>query len=82
LTAHDIASEATWADKYRDGDRSTTKIRYEATWRWHFVNIELKVAICLFTFGLGLDMPAVPHAGLRRVNSFREIGLLDRPGPA
>jgi hypothetical protein len=28
LTAHDIASEATWADKYRDSDRDTTKIRY------------------------------------------------------
>ena len=26
LTAHDIASEATWADKYRDSDRDTTKI--------------------------------------------------------
>jgi hypothetical protein len=41
LTDHDIASEATWADKYRDSDRDTTKIRYEATWRWHFVDIEL-----------------------------------------
>jgi hypothetical protein len=41
LTAHDIASEATWADTYRDSDRSTTKIRYEATWRWHFVDIEI-----------------------------------------
>jgi S1/P1 Nuclease len=41
LTRHDIASEATWADKYRDSDRDTTKIRYEATWRWHFVDIEL-----------------------------------------
>jgi len=42
LTGHDIASEATWADKYRDSDRDTTKIRYEATWRWHFVDIELE----------------------------------------
>jgi S1/P1 Nuclease len=41
LTDHEIASEATWADKYRDSDRSTTKIRYDATWRWHFVDIEL-----------------------------------------
>jgi hypothetical protein len=39
LTDHDIAGEAT--DKYRDSDRDTTKIRYEATWRWHFVDIEL-----------------------------------------
>jgi S1/P1 Nuclease len=41
LTPHDIANEAIWADKYRDSDRSTTKIRYDATWRWHFVDIEL-----------------------------------------
>jgi hypothetical protein len=41
LTGHDIASEATWADKYRDSDRDTTKIRYLATRQWHFVDIEL-----------------------------------------
>jgi len=41
LTAHDIASEVTWADKYRDADRDTTKIRYQATRQWHFVDIEL-----------------------------------------
>jgi hypothetical protein len=41
LTAHDIASEATWPDKYRDSDRDTTKIRYQATRLWHFVDIEL-----------------------------------------
>jgi hypothetical protein len=41
LTAHDIANEATWADKYRDSDRGTTKIRYKATGQWHFVDIEL-----------------------------------------
>ena len=40
-TLTDIASEETWADKYRDSDRDTPKIRYEATWRWHFVDIEL-----------------------------------------
>jgi hypothetical protein len=41
LTDHDIASEATWADKYRDSDRYTTKIRHQATRLWHFVDIEL-----------------------------------------
>jgi len=41
LTAHDIASEATWADRYRDSDRETTKIRYQGTREWHFVDIEL-----------------------------------------
>jgi hypothetical protein len=33
LTAHDIASEATWADKYRNHHRETAQ--------WHFVDIEL-----------------------------------------
>jgi hypothetical protein len=33
LTRHDIASEATWADKYRESDRRTGK--------WHYVDIEL-----------------------------------------
>jgi len=41
LTGHDIASEATWADKYRDSDRDATKVRYEGTREWHFVDIEL-----------------------------------------
>jgi hypothetical protein len=41
LTAHDIASAATWADRYRDSDRNGARQRYERTWRWHFVNIEL-----------------------------------------
>ena len=33
LTPHDIASEATWADKYRNGHRETAN--------WHFVDIEI-----------------------------------------
>ena len=41
LTAHDIASEATWADKYRDADRDGTRQHYEQTRQWHFVDIEL-----------------------------------------
>ncbi|HEX2929488.1 MAG TPA: S1/P1 nuclease [Candidatus Binatia bacterium] len=41
LTAPDFVSRATWADKYRDSDRNTTRIRYEATRNWHFVDIEL-----------------------------------------
>jgi hypothetical protein len=28
LTAHDIASESIWADKYRDSDRNGTGERY------------------------------------------------------
>ena len=41
LTSTDIAHEATWADKYRDSDRDTTKARYLATRDWHFVDLEL-----------------------------------------
>jgi hypothetical protein len=37
----DIESEATWADKYRDSDRNTTRVRYYATRNWHFVNLEI-----------------------------------------
>ena len=42
LTSHDIASEATWADRWRDSDRNTTRVRYEGTHQWHFVDIEIK----------------------------------------
>ena len=41
LTAHDIASEATWADKYRDSDRSGARDLYQGTRQWHFVDIEV-----------------------------------------
>jgi hypothetical protein len=41
LTLKDIANEATWADKYRDSDRNSTKRRYEKTHDWHFVDLEL-----------------------------------------
>ncbi|MGO9514480.1 MAG: S1/P1 nuclease [Steroidobacteraceae bacterium] len=41
LTAKDIAHEAAWADKYRDSDRNTTKVRYEQTRNWHFVDLEI-----------------------------------------
>jgi S1/P1 Nuclease len=38
LTAHDIAAEATWADKFRDSNRDGAR---ERTHRWHFVDIEI-----------------------------------------
>jgi hypothetical protein len=41
LTPHDIASESTWADKYRDSDRNGTGERYRRTRQWHFVDFEL-----------------------------------------
>jgi hypothetical protein len=36
-----IAEEATWADKFRDSDRDTTRRNYLGTREWHYVNIEL-----------------------------------------
>jgi nuclease S1 len=42
LTAKDIASEATWADKYRDSDRHTPHpVHYTKTHDWHFVDLEI-----------------------------------------
>lgn len=38
LTAHDIASEATWADKYRGSNEDGAR---ERTREWHFVDIEI-----------------------------------------
>src|SRR5262249_49098134 len=39
LAAHDIASAATWADKYRDANIDGARQR---TSQWHFVDIEIK----------------------------------------
>jgi hypothetical protein len=39
LTQHDIASEATWADKYRD--ENNRKDHYQETQNWHFVDTEI-----------------------------------------
>ncbi len=41
LTAHDIANEATWADRYRDADYKTTRAHYLGTRQWHWIDIEL-----------------------------------------
>src|SRR5215470_8378703 len=38
LTAHDIASAATWADKFRDSNRNGAR---QKTSQWHFVDIEI-----------------------------------------
>lgn len=37
----DIASEATWADKFRDSDRSSGGNHHRQTGQWHYINIEL-----------------------------------------
>lgn len=41
LTAHDLLSEATWADRFRDSDRSGSQVRFLATRQWHFTDIEV-----------------------------------------
>lgn len=62
LTAADFVSRTTWADKYRDSDRNTTRIRYLATREWHFVDIEIgegKIdAPCYFYPKLPAGVPA------------------------
>lgn len=40
LTAHDIASAATWADKYRDSNNR--RDHYNETRNWHFVDLEIE----------------------------------------
>jgi len=42
LTKHDFASEATWADKYRDSNNR--KDHYTQTQQWHFVDMEIENA--------------------------------------
>ena len=44
LTDPSIAEQATWADKWRDSDRNTTRQRYEQTREWHYVNIPVSGA--------------------------------------
>ncbi len=41
LTAHDIASEAVWADSYRDLDRKKAQVRFAITDSWHSLPIDL-----------------------------------------
>lgn len=41
LTAPDLAARATWADRWRDSDRNTSKVRYLGTRQWHFADVEL-----------------------------------------
>jgi hypothetical protein len=40
LTQHDITSEATWADRWRDSNNR--RDHYEDTKRWHFVDVEIE----------------------------------------
>lgn len=42
LTAHDIASEATWADVWRDAGGDLDSRGYHRTAKWHYINLELR----------------------------------------
>jgi hypothetical protein len=72
-----IADEASWADKFRDSDRNTTKVRYELTEHWHFANIERDGSVDLDAACIGHPAPA-PKASegpaqscvVDRVNAF------------
>jgi hypothetical protein len=41
VTDTSMASEAAWADRFRDSDRDGTRVRYDATKKWHYVDLEL-----------------------------------------
>ncbi|MFI4866824.1 MAG: S1/P1 nuclease [Steroidobacterales bacterium] len=51
-----MASEATWADRYRDADRDASRRQYEQTRQWHYVDIELDAP--------NLDQACFGHPGL------------------
>jgi hypothetical protein len=80
-----IADEATWADKFRDSDRNTTKVRYNLTEHWHFVDIEHDGSVDLDAACIGHPAPA-PKASegpaqscvVDRVNDF--AAELKNPG--
>jgi hypothetical protein len=41
VTDTSIASESVWADRYRDSDRDATRVRYDATRQWHYIDLEI-----------------------------------------
>ncbi len=51
-----MASEATWADRYRDSDRDAGALRYLQTRQWHYVDLELG--------GPDMDRACFAHPGL------------------
>jgi hypothetical protein len=67
LTAPDFVSRTVWADKYRESDRQTTRIRYETTRKWHFADIEITTG--------DIDAACEQHPKLPR-------GTLASAGPA
>jgi hypothetical protein len=62
LTGHGIADAANWADRYRDSDKGTTKLRFDATRRWHWIDLEIDHpdldAACFHLHGKPFSRPA------------------------
>jgi hypothetical protein len=56
LTAHDIASAATWSDKVRDANTSGARMK---TRQWHFADIEIKEPLDLSK--ACFDFPTIPR---------------------
>ncbi|HEY3698425.1 MAG TPA: S1/P1 nuclease, partial [Spongiibacteraceae bacterium] len=86
LTATDFASEATWADAYRDSDRNTTRVRYEQTRHWHYINLEIAhpdfVSACFGSSPLRLSQRAsegsAQSCSVDKVEQFaRELGAVN-----
>ncbi len=80
LTAHDMALEATWADKLREADLDGSR---RATREWHFTDIELgdgdQGAACFGHPALPTGIaayPGIPHeCAIDKVDQFRrELG--------
>jgi hypothetical protein len=57
-----LASETTWADRFRDSDRNSGGARYRATREWHYVDIKIRDgdldAACFGSARLPRDRPA------------------------
>jgi hypothetical protein len=60
LTRHDIASAATWADRFREENHR--RDNYDATRRWHYVDLEIEdpdlTKACYGRKPLPADLPA------------------------
>jgi hypothetical protein len=62
LTGKGIADAANWADRYRDSDKATTKLRFNATRQWHWIDLEIDHpdldAACFHRHGKPFTPPA------------------------
>jgi len=85
-----IASESTWADRYRDSDRASSRTRYLQTREWHYADIELGATglhpACPDDSALPAEVVAsqgAPHDCIvDKINQFRaELSSARTPAP-